>query len=264
MTTTFEQKKERVARFDRAAVLPALWRGTGAGPAHHFQPRCDAQFRHGADACRQPHAGLHDRDRRRRHDAGHRDGRHRSVGRLADGDCRRAVAHVLHGPAVPGAQSLCRHCARHRLSDPDRRRRLGSSMAGSSPGSPSSRSLPRWCCSSRAAASRRFRPTATCRFSRFPSSRPLPLGASWRSLPGVDHAGDRCRRGLCPAQDGVRAAGAGGGRQRGGGAAFRHSRGSHQVPRLYDLRHVQRRCRPDRHRHELRRGCQPHRPWHGA
>ena len=30
------------------------------------------------------------------------------------------------------------------------------------------------------------------------------------------------------------------------------------------LRHVQRRCRPDRHRHELRGRCEPHRPRHGA
>ena len=58
--------------------------------------------------------------------------------------------------------------------------------------------------------------------------------------------------------------GAGSWRQRGGGAALRHSGETHQAPGLHDLRHVQRHCRSDRHCHELGRRRQSHRPWHGA
>ena len=46
---------------------------------------------------------AHHRHRRRRHDAGDRHRRHRPVGRLADGDRRRAGAADLPGHAVPAA-----------------------------------------------------------------------------------------------------------------------------------------------------------------
>ena len=94
-----QRKKAMPRRFDRAAFFQRYGVGIGAHPAHRLQSHRHAELCDGPDAGREPHAGLHHRHRRRRHDAGHCHGRHRSVGRLADGDCRCPVAHVLHGPA---------------------------------------------------------------------------------------------------------------------------------------------------------------------
>ena len=84
-------------------LLKPLRHRRGAGGLDRVQPRLHAPLRLAADAQRQPDPGLHHRHRRRRHDARDRHRRHRPVGRLADGDRRRAGAADLPGQAVPAA-----------------------------------------------------------------------------------------------------------------------------------------------------------------
>ena len=151
---TRRRSRERRIPFDARGVLPALCRAGGPHRAAAVQLRGDAAFRQPADAEREPHSGRDDRHRLGRHDPGHRDRRHRPVGRFADGDIRRARAADLPQSVRPRA---CRARQPARLRRPDRGRGSARrcSTAGSSPDSRSSRSSARSSCSSPAAASGR-------------------------------------------------------------------------------------------------------------
>ena len=139
-----------------------------------------------ADPQRQPHPGLHHRHRRRRHDAGDRHRRHRPLGRLADGDRRRAGAADLPGQA----RSRCRTrwvgvALAFVAAGAGRRRCSACSTAGSSRASASSRSSPRWSCSSPAAASPRCMTNGNLQVFKNPEFQFIGLGRVLRPpVPG--------------------------------------------------------------------------------
>ena len=212
-TSTVQPHEGTQSRFRPRCLSPALWRRPCSRSPHPVQPCSDTQFRHCANACGESHAGLHHRHRRRRHDAGDRHRRHRSVGGLAHGNRWCAVADVLHRAIDPHSKSLHRHrpgdchpdpdrwnlrpvqrLAHHQVLDPADHRHAGAvhRRPRHRPGFDQRRSPG---VQGAGVSGHRHRPGAGC------------------AVPGVDHAGHRRRRGLHPAPHGVRAAGAGGGRQ---------------------------------------------------